>query len=120
MAHFVDNRTSQDRTVEIFDRFYATKLVVGADQFDVVHGYFLSICDTKNIAANFTSVLFRIGQQANIDVLTLLKEIKGSDNKLQMNQTLAYYLNSFKSRTSLYGIGITPRPVQPVSRNIIQ
>lgn len=120
MTHITDNRTALDRTVQIYDAFYDTKVVVGADQFDVVHGYFLSICDTKNIAANFTSVLFRISQQTGTDVLSLLAEIKGSDNKLQMNQVICYYLNSFKSRTSLYGIGVLPRPVQPVSRNIVQ
>jgi hypothetical protein len=120
MPQITDHRTSLDRTVRIFDSFYATDVVVGCDQFDIVNGYFTSVCETKNIAANFTAVLFRISQQTGIDVLTLLKEIQGSDNKLQMNQTICYYLNSFKSRTSLYGIGILPRPVQPVSRNIIQ
>lgn len=120
MTHIVDNRTSLDRTVEIYDSFYKTKLVVSSDHFDVVNGYFTSICETRNIAANFTATLFRVSQETGIDVLTLLKEIKGSNNKLQMNEIMAYYLNSFKSKTSLYGIGVLPRPVQPVSRNIIQ
>jgi hypothetical protein len=120
MAHVTDNRTTLDRTVQIYDSFYKTKMVVGSDQFDVVNGYFTSICETKNIAANFTSVLFRISQETGIDVMTLLAEVKGSNNKLQMNQVMAYYLNGIKSKTSLYGIGVLPRPVQPVSRNIIQ
>ena len=37
-----------------------------------------------------------------------------------MNQIFAYYMNSFKSKTSLYGIGTVPRPNLPVARNIVQ
>lgn len=120
MAQITNNGTALDRTVRIFDSFYATDVVVGGSQFDIVNGYFTNICETKNIAANFTAVLFRISQQTGIDVLALLAEIKGANNKLEMNQTICYYLNSFKSRTSLYGIGVLPIPVQPVSRNIVQ
>jgi hypothetical protein len=39
---------------------------------------------------------------------------------MEMNQTIAYYLNSFKSKTSLYGIAVVPKSNQPVSRNIVQ
>ncbi len=120
MARIIDNRTSLDKTVRIFDSFYSVDAVVAADQYDIVHGYFTSVCDTKNIAANFTAVLFRISQQTGIDVLELLNKIKGTSNKLQMNQTICYYLNDLKSRTSLYGIGTVPRPVQPVARNVVQ
>jgi hypothetical protein len=84
-----------------------------------VHGYFRSVCDSKNVADNFTVVLFRISQETQIPVLDLLSQIKGT-SKMEMNQTLAYYLNSFKSKTSLYGIAIVPRSNQPVSRNIVQ
>lgn len=119
MANIIDNRISLDNTIRIYDSFYAVNLVVGADQFDIVYGYFTSVCDTKNIAANFTAFLFRIAQETNIDVLELLAQIQGADNKLQMNKILAYYLNSFKSKTSLYGVAALPQPNLPVARNIV-
>ena len=119
MPTFVDNRDSVDRTVVIFDRFYSSNLKVNASEFDVVYGYFSSISSTKQIAANFTGFLFRIAQDSGIPVLTLLQEIQGSDNKLQMNRKLCYYLNSFKSKTSLYGVGVVPKPNQAVARNVV-
>jgi hypothetical protein len=119
MPRILDTRTSLDQTVRIFDSFYAINLIVNADTYDIVHGYFLSVCDSKNIAANFTAVLFRIAQETQISVLDLLDQIKGT-NKMEMNQTIAYYLNSFKSKTSLYGIAVIPKSNQPVSRNIVQ
>ena len=87
--------------------------------YDIVYSYFVSVCATKNIAANFTAVLFRIAQETQIPILELLDQIKGT-KKMEMNQILAYYLNSFKSKTSLYGIAIIPKSNQPVSRNIVQ
>lgn len=119
MPIILDTRTSLDQTIRIFDSFYAINLTVNGDQYDIVHAYFLSVCESKNIADNFTAVLFRIAQETQISALDLLDQIKGT-TKMEMNQTLAYYLNSFKSKTSLYGIAIIPKSNQPVSRNIVQ
>lgn len=120
MAKIIDNRLSSlDQTIRIYDSFYAVNLVVGADQYDIVYGYFSSVCDTKNIAANFTAFLFRIAQETKIDVLELLAQLQGTNNKLQMNKVMAYYMNSLKSKTSLYGVAATPKPNLPIARNIV-
>ncbi len=119
MAQIIDHRTALDQTVQIFDSFYSFNLNVNGNEYDIVHGYFVSVCTTKNIANNFTAVLFRISQETGINALDLLDQIKGT-KKMVMNQTLAYYLNSFKSKTSLYGISIVPKANQTVARNIVQ
>lgn len=118
MAQILDTRTSMDQTVRIFDSFYSFDLIVAANQFDIVNSYFIGVCATKNIAHNFTAVLFRIAQDTGISVLDLLDQIKGK-TKMELNQVLAYYLNSFKSKTSLYGISYIPKSNQPVARNIV-
>lgn len=119
MPRILDTRNSLDQTIKIFDSFYSTNLTINPDEYDIVHGYFTSVCDTKTIANNFTAVLFRIAQETGQSAMYLLDQIKGT-TKMEMNQILAYYLNSFKSRTSLYGIGIEPKSNQPVARNIVQ
>ena len=119
MSQIIDNRTNLDQTVRIFDSFYAFNSVVNAVEYDIVYSYFVSVCASKNIAANFTAVLFRIAQETQISVLQLIDQLKGT-KKMEMNQILAYYLNSFKSKTSLYGIAIIPKSNQPVARNIVQ
>ena len=119
MSQIIDNRTKLDQTVRIFDSFYAFNAIVNAVEYDIVYSYFVSVCATKNIAANFTAVLFRIAQETQIPILELLDQIKGK-KKMEMNQILAYYLNSFKRKTSLYGIAIIPKSNQPVARNIVQ
>jgi len=119
MPQILDQRTSLDQTVRIFDSFYAITLNINGNEYDIVHGYFVSVCTSKNIADNFTAVLFRVAQETGIDALELLDQIKGK-KKMEMNQILAYYMNSFKSKTSLYGIGTVPKPNLPVARNIVQ
>jgi hypothetical protein len=119
MAQIIDNRTSTDQTVRIFDSFYSFDTIVNAGEYDIVHSYFISICDTVKIADNFTAALFKIAQETQIYILDLLGQIKGKST-MELNQIMAYYLNSFKSKTTLYGVSIAPRPNQPVARNIIQ
>lgn len=119
MAQIIDSRHTLDPTIRIFDSFYDWNSIVNGNEYDVVHGYFTSIIPSAATAGNFTAMLFRISQETGINVLELLGFIKGT-TKLKMNQILAYYLNSFKSKTSLYGVSIVPQPNQPAARNIVQ
>jgi len=118
MARIVDSRSSLDRTVKIFDEFYGFDLVINGNDYDVVRSYFVGICDTKQIAENFTVYLFRVAQETQISVIDLLENLKGK-TKLEVDTTLAFYLNSFKSKTSLYGLGAIPKPNNSVARNIV-
>ena len=108
-----------DQTVRIFDNFYSTKLVVPAAEYDIVLGYFKKTCKSSIVAENFASLLFKIAQEGGYNVLSLLEILKGANNTLEMNRIICYYLNAFKSRASLYGIGIVPKPNQAVLRNVV-
>jgi len=120
MALIKTQNQSIDRTVKIFDNFYNFNLTIPVNQYEIVLSYFKGVCETETIAQNFTAFFFKVAQQSGIDAITLLDNIKGTaKNKLEVNQVLAYYLNSFKSKTSLYGVAVIPKPVQPVSRNVV-
>lgn len=110
----------QDTTVSIFDNFYSTKLDVNAAEYDVVYSFFKGTSNNAVIAGNFTALLFKIAQEGNYNVLDLLEIMKGNQtNKIQMNSILCYYLNTFRSRAALYGIGIIPKPNEAVQRNVV-
>lgn len=117
MAKATKNSTNQ--TVYVFDSFYNINLVVNASEYDVVYSYFFGVCDNPNIAANFAAVLFRIAQDGKYNVIDMLETLKGVNNNLQMNATMCYYLNTFKSKASLYGISQIPNPNQAVQRNVV-
>lgn len=109
-----------DPTVSIFDNFYNTHLVVNSSEYDVVYSFFEGTSKNSVIAGNFSALLFKIAQEGNYNVLDLLEIIKGKQSdKLQMNSILCYYLNTFRSRTALYGTGIIPKPNESVQRNVV-
>lgn len=108
-----------DQTVLIFDSFYNISIVVNASEYDVVYSYFKGVSGNSKIAGNFASFLFRIAQDSGYNVLDLLEAIKGPGDKLQMSKIICYYLNTFKSKASLYGVGNIPNPNQAVQRNVV-
>lgn len=120
MPKIIDNRINSDTTIRVFDNFYSTDLIVGANEFDEVYGYFKSVCENEEAASNFSVVLFRISQDTGMPVLELLYTLQGTNNTLEMNKLMCYYLNTFKSLTSIYGVGNIPIPVEPVARNVVQ
>jgi hypothetical protein len=112
-------RNAVDQTVLIFDNFYKVQVTVPAPEYDVVYSYFKGVAENAKVAANFTAFMFRIAKDGGYNVLDLLEAVKGADNKLQMNQVICYYLNTFKSKAALYGIGNIPNPNQAVQRNVV-
>jgi hypothetical protein len=119
MPGLVDNRAQIDKTVKIFDEFYSFKLNVSESDYDIVKSYFFSLNEDEQIAENFTVFLFRISAELEIPVINLLSDLQGNTG-LQVNQIMAYYMNSFKSKSSLYGVSQVPPPNPSVARNILQ
>ena len=108
-----------DQTIRIFDTFYSSDLTINATDYDAVHSYFVGICSSAQIAANFTSIVFRIAQEGNYNPIDILELLKGAPNSLKMNSILCYYLNTFKEKVSLYGVANTPKPNESVQRNVV-
>lgn len=120
MASRADNIINNiDQTIRVFDSFYNFELVINSNEYDIVYGYFYEINKDATIAGNFTIFLFRIAQVTGVPAIELLSALEGK-TKLEMNQVIAYYLNSFKTRSALYGISSVLRPNEPVQRNIVQ
>jgi len=119
MAKLIDApRSDLDNTVRVFDQFYNFDLLVDANQYDLVYSYFFKTTNSKNIAQNFTTIFFRISNITGENVLDLLGYLQGQSS-VKANQVLIYYLNSLKSKTTLYGVGNIPQPSQQIQRNIV-
>ena len=110
--------TNQDSDTRQFDQAYDNTVPISAAEYDIVRSYFKSVSDSDAIANNFTIFLFRIADMTGYYVLTLLDEIKGKSG-LEMNAIMAYYLNSIKSKATLYGVSSSPQPNQAIQRNIV-
>jgi len=100
-----------DQTVRIFDQFYNYSANVPAAEYDIVLSYFKTVMTTDLAAENFTTALFRVAENINTPVLTLLQQLEGQDS-IQLSISMAYYLNSLRSPATLLGV------ITPVTPNI--
>lgn len=119
MANIVDAPISQlDGSTRLFDSFYNFELVIDANRYEIVYSTLYEITKSKTVASNFVTILFRISETTGDDVLTLLDTLRNKSLD-EMNYQMAFYLNSIKSKTTLYGINDQPVPNEYVQRNII-
>ena len=110
----------KDLTVRIFDQFYNFEINVEPQDYDAVYSYFKTLYTDPIAAGNFTVTLFRIANEQNIPVLTLLQEVQSTSSGAGINITLSYYLNNMRSNSTLVGVS---EPVQPnyyAARNVRQ
>jgi hypothetical protein len=114
-VNIVNNKT--DQTVQIFDRFYGYQQQVPVDEYDAVFSYFKSVFNSTEAAGNFAVSVFRVSHISNIPVMTLLQQFQGKSAP-EINVTLAYYLNSIRSRSTLLGVRVATQPNYYVARNI--
>lgn len=108
-----------DQTVRVFDSFYRYEANVPADQYDLVNSYFVSVMSTRQAANNFTDSLFRVADQTRIPVMDLLQSIQGQSG-MELNVSMAYYLNNIRSNATLVGIGTPASQNFYVARCVVQ
>lgn len=119
MARIIDSpRTQLDNTVRVFDQFYNFDLVIDSNQWDIVYSYFYSVSNSTSIAENFSTIIFRLSSITGQNALEVLDYVKGT-TAMETNALMAFYLNSSKSKTTLYGVTNIPQPNILVQRNIV-
>lgn len=111
-------QTQLENSIRIFDNFYNFDLVVDANQYELVRSFFYKLTNSKTATDNFTLLIFRISSMSGENPLDLVDYLQDK-SKLEVNSILAYYLNSIKSKTTLYGVNSTPNPNSNVQRNIV-
>ena len=106
-----------DQTVRVFDQFYNFEVSVPVNEYDIVFGFFKSVFTTSAAAGNFTASLFRISEQTDIPVLSLLEQLQGQ-NQIQITASMCYYLNNIRSPATLLGYSVPVTPNFYAARNV--
>ena len=107
-----------DATVRIFDQFYKYDVNVPAAEYDIVYSFFRSTMNAT-VASNMTSALFQVAADTKIPVLELLDSMKGQIG-LDLTVSMAYYLNSIRSRATLLGVNAQVVPNYYAARLVVQ
>ena len=111
--------TKTDLTVQIFDRFYGYEQTVPVAAYDAVLSYFRSVFGSDEAAGNFTVSLFKVAQDTKIPALTLLQAFEGVSG-MNLNVSMAYYLNTIRNRATLLGVGVPVTANFYAARNVVQ
>ena len=119
MASINYTNPNLDQTVRVFDAFYEYDVDVPAAEYDVVNSFFKSTMTTKLAADNFTVSLFKVAQDTKIPALTLLQAFEGVSG-MNLNVSMAYYLNSIRNRATLLGVGVPVTANFYAARNVVQ
>jgi hypothetical protein len=88
-------------------------------EYDAIYSYFRSVFDTSEAAGNFTVSVFRISESSGIPAMELLQQFQGQSQP-ELTLTLAYYLNSVRSDSTLLGVNQPTQPNFYVARNVRQ
>jgi len=119
MASTNYENTNLDQTVRVFDAFYEYDVDVPAAEYDVVNSFFKSTMTTRLAADNFTVSLFKVAQDTKIPALTLLQAFEGVSG-MNLNVSMAYYLNTIRNRATLLGVGVPVTANFYAARNVVQ
>jgi hypothetical protein len=119
MSSINDTNYNKDLTVRVFDQFYNYDTSVPADEYDLVHSFFLANTQSRVSAGNLTVSLFRVAHETKIPVMTLLQGFQGQGG-LNLTANLAYYLNLVRDRAALIGVGVPVQANFYAARNILQ
>jgi hypothetical protein len=122
------NNPNLDLTVRVFDNFYKYDANVPAQEYDIVYSYFLTQMTTARAAGNFTSSLFRVSQETNVPVLTLLAQFQSegqgqsasSIGGINLDVQMSYFMNQIRSRATLLGVSLPVTPNYYSVRNVVQ
>ena len=104
---------------KVTDDFYPLDITVDNNEWDVVYSYFNSVMNDTDIANNFTTIVFRMAKNNNINGVELLQSLKGKTG-MELTATMAYMLNNDRSNAVLIGVGNVITPNFYAARNIVQ
>ena len=107
-----------DASVRVFDTFNDFGIDVPANEYDAVSSYLLSVFNDASAAQNFTTSIFRVAQETNTPVLTVLEQIQ-APNAVRVTLNIAYFLNGLRSPSTLLGVNTAVTPNVWAARNIL-
>lgn len=89
-----------------------------SNEYDYVLSFFKDIMRDESIAENFTESLYEVSQNTGHEVLVLLQSLEGQ-NAMQVNETMAFYLNNIRSPSTMFGVQNIIRPNYYAGRNVL-
>lgn len=112
------NTDSTVKSKQYFDNYQKDRISYPSNQVDAVIGFFESKGFEKQAAISVSTVLLQQAKVDNINVMTLIDDLKKFDLP-KLNELIGAILNNQRDRISLLGFKDTPNVENQSRRNII-
>ena len=113
-----DVQFDDGKNIRIADDFLKSDFVVSANEYDYVLSFFTKAMKDPAAAKNFTASIYQVSRQANIPVTDIVKSMKGQTG-IEMNASLAYYMNGIRSPATLLGVNDVTLANYYAARNVL-
>ena len=106
------------KNVRVQDDFLKSNFPVSANEYDYVLSFFKKVMKDPSTAENFTQTLYQVARSSNTPITELVAQMK-DQSEIEINETLAYYLNELRSGTALVGLRNPLVPAFYAARNVV-
>ena len=113
-----DVKYTDNKNVQVVDEFLQTSFAVDGAEYDYVISFFLKAMKDPTAASNFTDSIYQVSRAADIPVQEIVKSMEGQSG-LEMNASLAYYLNGIRSNATLLGVTNVVKPNFYAGRGVL-
>ena len=118
-----DNNTLNDTKYDDINIRNGKEITEGAPvapgpEYDYVLSFFQKVMDDDGTAATFAQAIYEVAVAIEVPVLTILETLN-TENEMTLSESMAYYLNSLRSPSTLLGVENPIRPNYYAGRNVL-
>jgi hypothetical protein len=117
-ANTLNDQIWRDPNITLSERDNQPIPPVPGDEYDYVSAFFKKIMKDETSASTFTQSIYDVSNATKIPVIDLVQSMEGQDT-MQINRSMAFYLNNIRSPSTLLGVQNTIRPNYYAGRNVL-
>jgi len=113
-----DGISTDSKNLNVVTDFNTKAADVNGNEWDYILGFFNSAFKDPIAAEKFTQEIYQVGSQSGVNPLDIIKTMEGQTG-IELNMSLAYYLNGIRSNTTLLGIHNIIKPNYYAGRSVL-
>ena len=108
-----------EETLDYFNKIYDRPTTVPQDVVDALYAFFVRRTENEEAALAIVHTFIVTALSTKINPMALLDEFKGTATDIQLDVTLAAFLNTTRNNTSILGVKNVPKVNRHISRTIL-
>ena len=105
----INTNTITDPNLRFVNDYENPPQDINGNEWDYVYGFFKKMMKTDAAAEDFSLSIFRVSKETGYPVTDIIQTMEGQTG-MQLNASLAYYLNSIRSSATLLGVQSLAKP----------